>query len=168
MGLTGPGNAALKDLRGQLEQIANGNVRRQVVAAMARQVRTLVDNGFRKGVSPYGETWKPVLRGGKPLLDFGRLSASFRYDATGETLAASTNVRYAGVHQDGALIRAVNGKYLRFKVGNRWARKAAVAIPRRQMLPDEGDLPAAWAASLTRVADEVVERYVLAGKGWVA
>lgn len=115
------------------------------LASWGRALVTRVQLGFRRSEDPYGRPWKPVKRGGQPLVDSGRLRRSFSYRVERDGLVVGTNVNYAAVHQGGALIRAKNHPYLRFRVGNQWVRKRQVTIPARPMLPNpvEG-LPLTW------------------------
>lgn len=114
---------------------------------------TEVQLGFRSGRDPYGQPWRPPLRGGQPLRDTGRLRDSFTYHVGSGELELGTNVRYARPHQQGATIRARHQPYLVFRVGERWARKRAVELPRRRMLPDEG-LPEHWRETALQILQD--------------
>jgi len=121
------------------------------LASAGRALLTRVQLGFRRSEDPYGRPWKAVRRGGQPLVDRGRLRRSFSYRVDRDGLVIGTNVRYARVHQTGAVIRAKNHPYLRFRVGGQWVRKKKVTIPARPMLPNgtEG-LPLAWQKDVDR------------------
>jgi phage gpG-like protein len=61
----------------------------------------------------------------------GRLANSIRYWFSGGSCYVGTNIIYAAIHEYGGIIRAVNAKYLRFKIQERWYSKKQVRIPKR-------------------------------------
>lgn len=85
-----------------------------------------------------GKTWKPSYRakssGGKTLTDNATLKNSLHYKATSKKVDVGTNIIYAAVHQQGKTIKAKSAKYLKFRVGSRWAAKEEVEIPARPFL----------------------------------
>lgn len=85
--------------------------------------------GFRRSKAPDDTPWKPVQRGGKPLIDTGRLRNSIHANVQPRKLEIGTNVKYAATHQFGddrtitanvpehtRLINRAFGKALRFGV----------------------------------------------------
>ena len=75
---------------------------------------------FRQGVSPDGDPWQKSARvnatGGQTLVDTGRLRNSIFSETTSHSAAWGTNLIYAAAHQFGAVIKAINSKYLKFKI----------------------------------------------------
>lgn len=74
---------------------------------------------FQTGTDPRGHVWMPlahnriISRGSdKPLRDTGTLMASVTAKATRTELVVGSNLAHAGVHQWGATIRPVKGKFL--------------------------------------------------------
>jgi hypothetical protein len=76
---------------------------------------------------------------------------------------------YAFVHQGGMTIKAKNIRAIRgfrgrtyqaaklqFKVGGQWVLVDEVTIPQRRMVPDDGDLPAAWRGPLEETVEEML------------
>lgn len=128
---------------------------RQPLAAAGRALLTRVQLGFRRSQDPYGRPWKPVKRGGQPLVDRGRLRRSFGFQVERDGVVIGTYVRYAAVHQEGATITARNHPYLRFRVGGQWVRKRSVTIPARPMLPNPAEgLPPTWSGDVVRVFED--------------
>ncbi|MFW5920922.1 MAG: phage virion morphogenesis protein [Polyangiales bacterium] len=128
------------------EVVERGRRLGPVLRSIGRDWLSRVQLLFRSQHSPYGQPWAETLRGGQILSQSRRLRDSIDYIADDEELALGTNVRYAGVHQYGATIRARNAPYLVFRVGGQFVRKREVTIPQRQYLPTDG-LPEAWAES---------------------
>ena len=114
----------------------------EAMAAIGEGLRESTVRRFDTSTAPDGKKWKTSIRvkekGGKTLLNRANLRNSIHteYDATG--MAVGTNSIYAATHQFGAerTIRAKNGKYLRFKVGGKWASVPSVhvRIPARPFL----------------------------------
>lgn len=108
-----------------------GEVLESIGAAVANSTKLR----FNDGRAPDGTPWAAVLRGGRPLRDTGvHLMNAVTYRVEGSTVLVGVPPAWASVHQFGATIRAKNVPYLRFKVGNRWARKKQVTIPARPFL----------------------------------
>jgi phage virion morphogenesis protein len=100
---------------------------------------------FVDGKGPNGEPWAAVLRGGQPLRNTGvhlmnAVSHRVENNADGWSVTVGVPYAWAAVHQFGATINAKSAPWLRFKVGDRWARKKSVTIPARPFLglgPDD-------------------------------
>lgn len=120
---------------------------RGVMNALAESLRTSTIERFEKTESPDGKRWQPSKRaeetGGKTLTDTAVLKNSIRSQSSSSGLAVGTNDIRAATHQFGSsrTIRAKNGKYLTFKIGNRYVsvKKADVDIPARPFLGISND-----------------------------
>lgn len=120
--------------------------------AIAEGLRTSTLERFQSEESPEGTRWKPSIRaarqGGKTLTKSVGLKNSIRAQSDGTGAAVGTNLVYAATHQfgDERTIRARNGKYLRFQLGDRWVSVPSVRvnIPARPFLgvskEDEEDI----------------------------
>jgi phage virion morphogenesis protein len=115
-----------------------------------RQIAGLLENrvllGFRGSVSPYGETWLPlVAREGKPLIKNRILMNSINSDY-GETFAeVGTNLEYAAIHQFGGAA----------------GRNKAAIIPARPYLPiyeGEVKLPEDWENEVLTILVKQLEK----------
>lgn len=56
---------------------------------------------FSTSTAPDGSGWKPVKRGGKPLVDQGILKGSMTHQAHPDSVEVGTNLVYAAIHQFG-------------------------------------------------------------------
>jgi len=86
-----------------------------VLAPLAQDLRTLIDNSFQQSRSPGGDDWRPLSprtiarrRHGsgsgpraKPLIDTGRLRNSLQVVAQPRSIQFGTSVEYAGPQQFG-------------------------------------------------------------------
>lgn len=151
MGISGDFSALAKltdriseaKIRGLLPKVAQ-----RIGAAAVKQI----SDEFRESRDPYGQPWKPLKsprgrqgkkkRSDKPLIDTGRLRASFRAQPDGATVRVSTDVDYAEFHQDGTS-----------------------RIPRRQILPDDdGGLGPRWSAAFEKEAEAVLTKALIEGE----
>ena len=95
---------------------------------------------FRNGRTPNGSKWKRGLKGtGQTLVQSRLLRNSVTKRFSREGVEVGTNVKYARIHQKGGTIRAKKAKFLRFKVGSRWAMKKSVKIPARPFIGISAD-----------------------------
>lgn len=99
---------------------------------------------FETQRGPDGDPWAPSLRakatGGQTLVDSGRLRQSITWRASRAEAEWGTNLIYAGVHQDGATIRAKSGGRLGFFIpGIGFRSPREVVIPARPFLGIDGD-----------------------------
>jgi phage gpG-like protein len=90
-------------------------------------------------VGPDGTPWPVSLRaeldGGKTLFETGRLAASLTHLAGRDFSQIGSNVIYAGVHQEGAIITGKGGGALVFKLPDgQLIEVASVEIPARPYL----------------------------------
>lgn len=99
-------------------------------------IRTSVVKNFEAGGRP--SKWKPSKRAltesGRTMVDTGRLMKSITAKAYPDRAEVGTNVIYAAIHQFGGDITAKNSRYLKFRIGKRWAQKRKVTIPARPFL----------------------------------
>lgn len=90
---------------------------------------------FRRSVAPDGTAWAAIKhRKGKPLVDTGRLRNSIIVESSDTEAVIGTNLIYAPVHQFGATIKPKNGKFLRFKIGNKEIFTKQVVISARPFI----------------------------------
>ena len=113
-----------------------------IMNAIAEGLRTSTVERFGSGETPEGKKWTPSIRaqkqGGKTLISSGQLKTSIKAEADSTGAAVGTNTIYAATHQFGntRTIRAKNGKYLHFQIGERWVNVPSVTvdIPARPFL----------------------------------
>lgn len=144
-------------LQSQLARIGSEGVKR-VAKQVGLECKALVAEGFSRGVSPSGQAWAPVRRGGQPLRDTGRLASSITLNDTGAGFTVGTNVSYAAVHQYGATIHA-KGKRGLYSPKLRQFFGKTVTIPARPFLPEGDSLPATWATRLDEAALDALEAF---------
>ena len=95
---------------------------------------------FKNGRAPNGSKWKRGRKGtGQTLVESRRLRNSITKRFSRAGVEVGTNVKYARIHQKGGTIRAKKAKFLRFKVGSRWAMKKSVKIPARPFIGISAD-----------------------------
>ncbi len=93
-----------------------------------------VQENFEAGGRPkkWPRSKKPK---GRTLIESSDLMSSINYKVHGrETVTVGTDRKYGAIHQFGGVIRPKSGKYLTFRIGNRWVRKKEVTIPPRPYL----------------------------------
>jgi phage gpG-like protein len=103
---------------------------------------------FDTETTPGGARWTPSIRareeGGKTLTQSARLRQSLTHNVMGrDRVEAGTNVIYAGVHNQGATIRAKSGGKLTFRLpgGLGFRSVDQVIIPQREFIgiSDDGE-----------------------------
>lgn len=99
---------------------------------------------FETQKGPDGRTWEKSARakatGGQTLVDKGMLRSSVTWNADRDSAEWGTNLIYAGVHQEGATIRAKGDGRLHFFIPGIGFRTAAeVVIPARPFLGLDGE-----------------------------
>ena len=83
---------------------------KKALKAIGAYVRASTQLRFRNSIKPDGSPWAPVKRGGKPLVDTGRLRDSITYEV-GETFVdIGTNVVYAPYCQFGTKPHEIKAK----------------------------------------------------------
>lgn len=113
-----------------------------VMNAVAEGLRTSTQERFRTETAPDGSRWKPSVRAVEKnrttLTESAELKTHIYAKADASGAAIGTNIEYAATHQFGAerTIRARNGKYLKFMIGDRWVYTPSVriSIPARPFL----------------------------------
>jgi phage gpG-like protein len=131
--------------------------RRSLFGAIGAIVVNQVRVRFGTGIDPTGKAWKPSGRvntanaviaagkakarnigaslSGKTLIKSARLRGSITSLPTADDVRVGSNLIYARVHQDGAVIVPKAGKFLRFGgAGGGFIFARRVDIPRRQYL----------------------------------
>lgn len=127
----------LARLQAKVKSLATDDVRVRFANVMGAEALTQVQLGFRESRDPFGTSWPALKRRiGKPLLDTGRLRASFSYRPGVRGFEIGTNVQYAKFHQYGAPKRR---------------------IPRRMMVP-EGRLGPIWSKAFHDTAKRFFSR----------
>jgi len=169
-------DSALRGLRDRLAAMAAPPFRARAVQLCAAAAMKLVADEFRGSHAPDGTTWKALVsRKGKPLLDTGRLRASFSVSPLVDAFRIGTAVAYAGYQQFGTAARDVAARVARQNARGRFisgkARKASGknfegtvtrggylvrlrahrngGIPARPMLPG-ASLPPTWREAFDR------------------
>lgn len=113
---------------------------RELNRELGKEAERLVDEGISRGVDPYDQPWPERIQGGKALASF---RGTFRARLRGDGFTLTTSKDWANVHHRGKTISAKNG-HLIFRVGDRWASKSEVRIPRRQLIPGARGLGNRW------------------------
>lgn len=105
---------------------------------IAASMEAWTQHRFETERAPDGTPWKRSRRaieeGGQTLTKSARLRQSLSHRSSAKTAETGTNVVYAGVHQEGAVIRPKNAKALVFRVGGRFVTAQKVEIPARPFL----------------------------------
>lgn len=126
----------------RLNQLSNVNLR-GVNMALSEALRTSTVERFREEKDPEGRRWVASIRaieeGGQTLSKDSYLRDSIKSEASATGFAIGTNLEYAATHQfgdEGRVIRAKNGKNLKFKIAGGWKsiKQVKVDIPKRAFL----------------------------------
>lgn len=94
---------------------------------------------FVKQVDPDGNAWKVTVRkiinpSAKILRKSGVLFNSIQRKVHGKSVFIGTNLSYAETHQEGAVIKAKNKKFLKFSIEGGTFFKKQVTIPQRRFI----------------------------------
>ncbi len=165
-------NRSIGRLVDRLRGIYRGELAEKLKKQLAAEALSQVVKGFRQSRDPYGAAWAALKRrSGKPLLDTGRLRNSFNATPTSQGFKVGSNVKYAGIHQNGATynkhskagVRAIR---VPLKRGRKKSKKRAVAIlfvatgkrvlPSRKMVPTSGRLGPIWRDAFGRIFAKAV------------
>lgn len=142
----------LKKLRANFAAVGSRQSIATLNRAFAQEGRFLVEQCFIQGKTPHGISWKPLKgRKGRPLRDSGRLFSSIHGSGGTRGFVVSTNVKYAHVQNNGAVIVPKTARALAFRVGGKLVFAKRVVVPARQFMP-RGRLPASWRRSFERIA----------------
>ncbi len=124
----------------------------RAVRAAGQEALSLVQEGLQLGVDVNGRPFKPVARSGRPLLDTGRLRNSIRLVASSRSFRLVSPLKYARLQNQGGVVKAKRGGYLKFKVNGKWVQVRQVRIARRQYMPFGGEMPRRWAVRVRAAA----------------
>lgn len=138
--------------------VARGRDMKPALRAMARENVNQTRRRFETSRAPDGTPWvKGRKLTGQTLIQSGLLLRSITDRPPTETsVEVGSNRVYARVHQDGAVIRPVNAKALRFRTGGNggWISVAKVTIPARPYLgANAEDMAALGAIALRHLAE---------------
>lgn len=151
--------AALRRMVKGLNALAKPATRKELNLQLAEEARHLVLECFTAERSPSGVRWPAMKsRSGRMLRDSGRLFNSITRTASARGFRVFTPVKYAAVHNYGAVIRPVRAKRLAFTIGGRKVFAKQVTIPKRQFFPSAGELPLRWKKSFEAVAKELARQ----------
>ena len=142
----------LNDLPGIQKRLAKLTDLQAFMSAIGGALEATTKDRFQTGTAPDGTPWKPVKRGGKPLVDTSRLVQSIHAQSDANSVRVGTNVIYAAIHQFGGDIKPKKAKALHFQVDGNSVFAKRVTIPARPFL---GIGPADEAAIEDAIQDEV-------------
>ncbi|AKH36895.1 MULTISPECIES: phage virion morphogenesis protein [Nitrosomonas] len=124
-------------IRANLQRLMTlGRDQSRVMQDIANKLEQSTRQRFISQTSPDGARWKPSLRAkltGKRTLILDRhLLDSVAHDSGRNFAQVSVNRVYAAIHQFGGIIKAKNGKGLRFRLANGdFVIRKSVTIPAR-------------------------------------
>lgn len=177
--------AKLAALRRAFAPLQSGEFIRTCNKLCAAQALSLVQSGFRKGVDPYGAPWAPLKhpsprrKGGRVLVDTGRLKNSFHAEGTERGFNITSDVAYAALHNYGGSvshparrqrnIHDYGGKLISKKEAKKafassirvsFARIGAhsIQVPARPIIPTPGNIGVVWEEALERVERLALQR----------
>jgi phage gpG-like protein len=111
--------------------------------AVGAMLVTSTGDRFERETDPEGNPWPPSIRaladGGKTLTDTMVLRNSMTHNVLGAGVEVGSAEIYAAIHQEGGVIRPVNGEALVFSIGAATVFAWQVTIPRRAFLGLPGD-----------------------------
>jgi phage gpG-like protein len=173
--LTGDFNKLLK-FNQKLREVPE--VYKELPKQLSEHALRLTNASFRGQRDPYGAGWKANLRGGRILRKSGDLSRTvFRLGGV-DQFTIGFRAKYAGVHQNGATIRAKNTrrvKYMRRKPTGRtkWRRGrgrsgAYTESPVRHRVFRKGAGTGWDAAKYSLVSFDTVMLSFKIGKKWIS
>lgn len=114
--------AELKKMIGDMRGLQGRQFRSVIMQTLAEETLEMVQRGFLKSQSPYGNPWRPSrtsarerraggarMKGqGQILRESGRLLNSIRQKSSSQSFTVGTNVKYAAIHQFGGTITQGN------------------------------------------------------------
>jgi phage gpG-like protein len=89
--------------------------------------------------SPGGDAWKPNREGTSILFKDGGLDDSLHHEVGGSDVEVGSNLVYAGIHQDGGVIKPKDKNALSFTSGGEFFTVKQVTMPQRQYIGLSGD-----------------------------
>lgn len=108
-----------------------------LLEGLAQMLKEQTRERFWSKRAPDGSTWKPNRAGTSTLIGRGTgngLLGSIQSAASSEAAIVGSGLIYAGVHQNGAVIKPKNARRLVFRLGNRTIFAKQVKIPPRPYL----------------------------------
>jgi phage virion morphogenesis protein len=106
-GLRQTRGVSLEGLRDRIADLRSPAFRARLAQQLGEEARTQVADCFREERDPYGRAWEPLkYRKGKILRDTGRMAAAVAVQQTGNGFRIDIPVKYAPVHQYGAIMKA--------------------------------------------------------------
>lgn len=123
----------------QRRMVALGQRPRPIWEAVGNYGENSTRLRFKNQAGPDRKRWKPSIRarevGGQTLVMKARLLRSITHKSDDNGTAWGTNVIYARVQNDGAVISAKSGGRLRFRLpGGRFVTVSKVTIPARPFI----------------------------------
>lgn len=149
---------AVRALLARLTEAAEDQTRGwdMVGAALVSDVQSRFEEGRGPGRSPWPESLRAKLQGGKTLIDSNRLASSVTHQASARGVLHGTNLIYAAIHQFGGTIEAKSAERLAFRLADGgFARPRAVTIPARPFLGIDDEQEAIVGAELEAWLAEV-------------
>lgn len=132
----------LDALIAQVRTIASPQFHDKLRASLAYAAEQEIIQGFDRSADPYGNRWAPLKAdrgrraGGQPLVDSGKLRASYEARPSAIGFEVRSRTSYAGYHQYGTK-----------------------RIPARPMVPNRrDDLGPYWRRSMIRVIEDRLSR----------
>lgn len=126
--------SALAALIHSFEKASDPSVFGKLSAALSAEALQLVQAGFASQSDPYGAAWAPLkVRDGMILQDTGRLRGSVTSSSGNNEVRLRVTAAYGAFHQRGTS-----------------------RMPKRQILPNDGDLPAEWRSAFTEATTELI------------
>lgn len=127
--------AAIAQMAAGLSSLSS-NAKLAISRRIAERSEALIAQGFAEEKAPDGSKWDPLkYRDGKPLDKTGDLKDSFTAKAIGTGVSIESSSPVFVHHQHGA---------------------PRANIPRRQMVPNDGELPPAWSEAFEEEAEEFI------------
>lgn len=176
MARTSTSGGELRALRDRIAAMAKPPFQTRVAQLCAAAAMKKIADGFRESRDQEGHPWLPLAsRRGKPLLDTGRLRASYAVEPIAGGFRIGTAVAYAGYHQFGTRPRHVASRAARQNARGRFVGKRARTgyllrirahenrgIPARPMLPVNG-VPPSWSEAFALEINRAVRRELRGG-----
>lgn len=108
-----------------------------VLHAMGTTFMSITQGTFNSvGASYRPIPWKAKIDGSPSNLQKSTtLAKAFHLNVTTTLATVSNSTIYARIHQLGGVIKPKTGKYLKFKIGDRWVSVKQVTMPARPFFP---------------------------------
>lgn len=127
--------SALAALIHSFEKASDPSLFGKLSTALTAEATQLVQAEFGSQSDPYGNAWAPLkARAGMILSDTGRLRGSVASSSSSNEVRVRVTASYGVYHQHGTS-----------------------RMPKRQILPNEGDLPGEWRSAFTDATTELIQ-----------